>query len=174
MIRANTPEQQDHFLIKALQNGDQAALGKLYTSYAPVLLGVITRIVQHPDVAEQVLQETFVAIWSRIKVYDPSKNRFLTWGLAIARGIAIEALNTGKHGHLVQPAETTTFAKKIEDKRIQEAFCLLEPQEREALELIYLKGYSCQQAAAAMGIPEEALKSSLKMAFKHIGAQKAA
>jgi RNA polymerase sigma factor (sigma-70 family) len=174
MIRGKLQENPEQQLISALKHGDQSALGQLYTTHAPVLLGVITKIVQHAAIAEEVLQETFVAIWSRISLYDPSKNRFLTWGLAIARGIAIEALNTGKYGHLVQPIESTTFVLNQQNEKLQEAFCQLEPQEKAALELIYLKGYSCQQAANALGIAQEALTSCLKMAFKHIGAQKAA
>ncbi|QHL86486.1 sigma-70 family RNA polymerase sigma factor [Nibribacter ruber] len=174
MIRSKLQEHAEQYMIAALKNGDQSVLGNLYTNYAPVLLGVISRIVQDTAIAEQVLQETFVAIWSRIKLYDASTSRFLTWGLAIARGIAIEAVKTGKFQHLAQRSENSTFALAKESQDQPDTFYFLEPQEKEALELIYLKGYSCQEAAQELGIPEETLKTSLKLAFKHIGAERAA
>ncbi len=172
---------EEEHLIQAIRMGKQEAFGLLYDAYAPVLMGMISRMVPQTEVAEEVLKETFLTIWSRTHIFDPSQSRFLTWALAIARGIALEAQRTGKYGHLIPNAgvaprspETEPLKNLPEAKLDQEAFCQLEPQERAIIDLIYLKGYSCPQAAEALGISEELLKRQLKLAFKHIGAEKTA
>ncbi|GAB2537464.1 RNA polymerase sigma factor [Rufibacter soli] len=172
----------EDLLVRGLKTGNLTALSAVYDQYAAILLGVITRIVHHPEIAEEVLKETFTAICSRITVYDPSASRFLTWALAIARGISIEAIKTGKYQHLAEGSEKIKYANAEEamkrtlqdEKRVKQVFCHLEPQEKAILDLIYLKGKSCAEAAALLEISETDLKATLKMAFKHIGAERAA
>ncbi|ALI97733.1 RNA polymerase sigma factor [Rufibacter tibetensis] len=181
MVESRIGGESEKRLIEAIRQGKQEAFGLLYDTYAPVLMGMITRIVQHTDVAEEVLKETFLAIWSRIHIYDPSKSGFLTWGLAMARGIALEAKKTGMYGNLLHTTEKDAVvrqeeerAKQVEEAKVKETFCQLEPQEKAIIDLIYLKGYTCTQAAEALGISETQIKSHLKMAFKHIGAERTA
>ncbi|ARS34565.1 RNA polymerase sigma factor [Pontibacter actiniarum] len=167
----------EQYLIEALQQGNREVLGQLYDAYAPVMLGVISRIVEDAEVAEEVLQETFVAVWSRIEVYDYSRNRFLTWALAIARGMALEAVKAGKCNSLkkaaAKPAPEGAQAGKPQNQG-ESPLCHLEPQERAVLELIYLKGRSCPEAAAALGITEQKLRQTLQKAFIHLKAGKPA
>ncbi|AKQ45618.1 hypothetical protein TH63_08095 [Rufibacter radiotolerans] len=172
----------EELLIKALKRGNQTALSQVYDQYAAILLGVVTRIVHSPEIAEEVLKETFIAICTRIEVYDPSASRFLTWALALARGISIEAVKTGKYQHLAEGSEKVKYANAEEamkrtlqdEKRVREVFCHLEPQEKAILDLIYLKGKSCAEAAQQLQLSEQDLRAKLKMAFKHLGAERAA
>lgn len=166
--------ESEQSLVEALQQGKQEVLGLLYDAYAPAMMGVITRIVEDEQVAEEVLQETFMAIWSRIGIYDCTKNRFLTWGMAIARGIALEAVKKGKPEARFGATQTAEAAKKSYPPFFQQPLCNLEPQERAILELIYLKGYTCPEAAAKLGITETNLRASLKKAFIQLKAEKSA
>lgn len=162
--------ETEQSLVAALQQGKQEMLSILYDAYAPVMMGVITRIVPDKEQAEEVLQETFVAIWSRIDVYDSSKGRFLIWGLAIARGIALEAVKNGKYK---QPGPAYNAAQQ-EREQMLKPLCDLEPQERAILELIYLKGCSCAEVATELNITQETLKTTLKKAFIHLKSEKSA
>ncbi|GAB3812093.1 hypothetical protein GCM10028895_02800 [Pontibacter rugosus] len=76
MSGINLQGETEQSLVEALKQGKQEVLGLLYDAYAPVMMGVILRIVPDREVAEEVLQETFLAIWSRIEVYDASKKDF--------------------------------------------------------------------------------------------------
>lgn len=182
MSGINLQGETEQSLVAALQRGRQDVLGLLYDAYAPLMMGVISSIVPDTEVAEQVLQETFVAIWSRIDVYDASRNRFLIWSLAIARGMALEAVKSGRYSIVAQERRSRNFAgaerKGSIDSQIKEQqdkqLCLLEPQEKEVLELVYLKGHSCTKAAAELGITEEKLKAVIKKAFIHLKAEKSA
>lgn len=174
--------ETEESLVAALQQGRQEVLGLLYDAYAPVIMGVVMRIVPDKEVAEQVLQETFMAIWSRIDVYNPARNRFLIWGLVIARGIALEAVKNGKGNLVVKEQRSANFAGAADAKELvsyireqeDKQFCQLEPQERAVLELVYLKGHSCSEDAAALGITEEVLKAKLRSAFIHLKSEKSA
>ncbi|GGK79204.1 RNA polymerase sigma factor [Rufibacter glacialis] len=182
MVENRMGGESEQRLLEAIRLGKQEAFGLLYDAYAPVLMGMISRMVPSSEVAEEVLKETFLAIWSRIHIFDPSKTRFLTWALALGRGIALEAQKTGLYGTLLHTngteerarQEEERRAKELEEARVKEAFCQLAPQEKAIIDLIYLKGYSCAQAAEALGISEQQLKSHLKLAFKHIGAERTA
>lgn len=174
--------QTEQSLVEALQQGKQEVLGLLYDAYAPVMMGVIARIIPDKDVAEEVLHETFVAIWTRIGIYDSSRSRLLIWGLAIARGIALEAVKTGKYkpastteGNSCMPAEKEMNACILQDlQQDNKLFTCLNKQERTILDLIYLKGKSCEEVTAELGITAETLKTSLKKAFTQLKAEKSA
>lgn len=178
----NTPltyTEQD--LVRAFCQGKPEAIDWLYDKYAAVLLGLITRIMRNQEVAEAVLQDTFVNIWQQKDSYDASRLKPLSWLILIARDTAMAALKSGKYnltseaGKLVSVAdqESTIIRDRLVDGKIIEYFSNLEPTEKTALDLIYLKGYSCTEAAAALQVSEETVKAILRMACKHLRAGKA-
>lgn len=173
MSEINFEEEGEERLVEALREGRQEVLGELYDAYAPALLGVILRIVENKAVAEEVLKETFMAIWSRIGVYDPAKTRFLTWGLAIARGLALHAQRTGKYKHLADAAKKDTFgSSKLGAPENLALHCPLEPRQKAVLELLYLQGLSCAQVAEQLQLSEAEVRTVLRMAFVQLGAEK--
>jgi DNA-directed RNA polymerase specialized sigma24 family protein len=83
-------KMENQQLITRLQQQDQAAVGALYDAYGGALFGVVLRIVHSRELAEQVLQDTFVKVWRNSATYDASKGRLFTWLLNIARNTAID------------------------------------------------------------------------------------
>ncbi|MEJ8803884.1 RNA polymerase sigma factor [Pontibacter sp. H249] len=180
MSEINFEGENEEALIASIRQGRQEALGKLYDAYAPMMLGVITRIVQDKEVAEEVLSETFVAIWSRIGIYNSSKERLLTWGLAIARGIALEAVKTNRYKNLIKPSIKSVENNVLQnfdvtlrkDQPKKQDLCNLAPLERTVLELLYLKGRSCPEIAGELKMTEAEVKEILKSAFTQLKAEK--
>lgn len=174
--------ETEQSLVAALQQGRQEMLGKLYDAYAPTMMGVIIRIVQQHELAEQVLQETFVAIWERIGIYDASKDRLLTWGLAIARGIALEAVKTNRYSPGTNPPNKQSALRATPDKNVplqhngivKKDLCTLPPLEKKALELLYLQGRTCTETAGELNMTVDALRNIVKKAFTHLKAEKTA
>ena len=66
----------DLLLIDRIKAGDKNALFALYDKYAAALFGVIVRMCKDKEVAEDILQESFIKIWEKIQSYDPAKGRF--------------------------------------------------------------------------------------------------
>lgn len=178
----NIQGEAEQRIVAALRQGRQEVLAKLYDAYAPVMMGVISRIVQDQETAEEVLKDTFVAIWTRIGVYDASKQRLLTWGLAIARGLALEAVKSERYTSFSKSGEKAAENGKGSEKDVvsqQENkagadLCHLDSTEKRALELIYLKGYTCTEAAAHMNMTTGQLMELVKHAFVHLKAGKSA
>jgi RNA polymerase sigma factor (sigma-70 family) len=81
-------------LVGALKNQETVAIKALYDMYSGALLGVISRIVLQSEVAEDILQETFVKIWNSSGSYDPSKGRLFTWMMNIAQNLSIDKLRS--------------------------------------------------------------------------------
>ena len=81
---------QEH-ITQLLKTQDHSAIAQLYDAYSPALYGCVLRIVSSKEVAEQVIQDTFLKAWRYGPHYDEKKGRLFTWLLNIARNTAIDA-----------------------------------------------------------------------------------
>ena len=77
-----------------MKSRDSSAYSYLYDHYARSLYTVIAQIIPDVSAANDVLQETFIHVWTKIDTYDPRKGRLFTWLLQIARHAAIDALRS--------------------------------------------------------------------------------
>jgi RNA polymerase sigma-70 factor (ECF subfamily) len=143
-------DYQGHNIIVAIREGDPEAISKLYDQYSGVLFGFISRIVGNSFIAEGVLQNSFIVIWKSLAMYDPEKERLLTWMLKITMSISINAL-----------PETGTISKA--DTGISDFEYL-----NNAISLVFFKGLSLEDAAKKLEIPLEVLIPKMKMAFKQL------
>ncbi len=167
-------------LATSLQNSEPEVLALLYDAYASVLLGLITRIVKNTQTAELVLQETFLTIWQQRANYHPERCGLLTWVIMVAKETALATLQNTKHSLAASGTETPASAVKeqqIRSSQSDKTFNLklynhLNADEIAVLDLIYLKGCSCAEAAATLGISEENLKIILRQAITHLRATK--
>src|SRR4051812_46540739 len=78
------------WLLAAVSKHDQAAFEKLYAATRAKLYGVILRILRRTDLADDVMQETYIKIWSAAEQFDPALASPITWMVAIARNRAID------------------------------------------------------------------------------------
>src|SRR5207248_7979201 len=88
-------EPSDRELVARIARGDEAALGWLYDRYGGLALGLARRIVQDPGVAEEVVQDAFVAAWRRASTYHPDRGEPRSWLLTIVHHRAIDRLRSG-------------------------------------------------------------------------------
>jgi RNA polymerase sigma-70 factor, ECF subfamily len=87
------PETQtDAYLLQAVAEGSAEALASLYDRHAGGVYAVATRTTGDPSVASDVVQETFLALWDRAELFDPTRGSLRGWLLAIARNRAIDHL----------------------------------------------------------------------------------
>src|SRR5215469_18301012 len=78
------------WLIAAVAKGDEAAFERLYAATRAKLYGVVLRILRRPDLAEEVIQETYVKIWNSAGQFNPVLSSAITWMASIARNRAID------------------------------------------------------------------------------------
>src|SRR6202045_4641157 len=79
------------WLIAAVAKGDEAAFERLYAATRAKLFGLVLRILRRQDLAEEVVQEAYVKIWSSAGQFNPGLSSPITWMGSIAgnRGIAV-------------------------------------------------------------------------------------
>ena len=85
-------ELSDEQLMARVAARDAVAFELLYDRYAPVVLGVVVKIVGDRAVGEEVLQDTYWRIWSQAASYDPAKGPLRPWLFSIARRLALDVL----------------------------------------------------------------------------------
>ncbi|GGF08658.1 RNA polymerase sigma factor [Hymenobacter cavernae] len=87
-----TPQERE--LIRRLTTRDTAAITLFYERYGAMLYRVILRLVKHPVLAENVLQESLATIWYDFDTFDATQHRLFPWALMICRSKAQEELQS--------------------------------------------------------------------------------
>ena len=157
---------------------DKSALSYLYDHYSGALYGVIHRILQHEDIAEEVLQDIFLKIWNRIDQYDASKGKLFTWMLNIARNQAIDKTRSKEISKEKKTKDIDTLVHTIDRQEyqeqqidgigVQEILKVLPEEQRFVVEHLYFKGYTQSELAEESGIPLGTLKTRLRAAMQQL------
>lgn len=96
MIGAGSPDEpgelDDARLVARIAGGDEAAFVIAYDRHSSFIFGSVVRFVGDREVAAEVVQDAFVALWRRARQFDAASGSLLTWLLAIARHRAIDRL----------------------------------------------------------------------------------
>lgn len=174
-----SPPPQDHVraAFDRMLHGERSGLDDVYQLCAPALHGVLFRIVRTASEAEDLLQETFVRIWTRRASYVADKGTPFTWMLNIARNLAIDHLRSAHH-------RTLKIHDELEDVGIHDPVApegsqadtvdmsnhvdTLPTEQRQIVDLIYYQGYTQQEIADEFGIPLGTVKSRLRLAMKSL------
>src|SRR6266700_5878438 len=85
-VRGGDPERSDEALLEAVAERDRQALGALYERHAPWLLLRLSRRCSDPTIVEEVVQDTFVAVWRKPRAYEGTGPvPAWIWGIGIRR-----------------------------------------------------------------------------------------
>lgn len=157
-------------LMRRTAAGDHAAFAELYQATSAKLFGIALRICGRREIAEEVLQEAFVAIWGRAKYYDPVRGSVMTWLVTIVRHCAIDQLRhqqSRPEGHSAPEEVLSSFVASgrtdisADLRALQRCLDELDPQPRRAVLLAYLYGLTRDEIAAQLQVPVGTVKSSL-------------
>jgi RNA polymerase sigma-70 factor (ECF subfamily) len=97
----------DAALVREIADGSQIALAALYDRYADAVYAAASRLTRDRHVAEEVVQETFLALWNRAELYDPTAGSLSAWLHAIARNRTVDRLRAaGRRPNLVALSAT--------------------------------------------------------------------
>ncbi|MCC6727433.1 MAG: sigma-70 family RNA polymerase sigma factor [Saprospiraceae bacterium] len=162
--------------ISALKSGDKNALGTVYDQYGAALYGVVLRIVQSPEVAEEVVQDVFLKIFRNIASFDETKGKFYTWAVNIARNTAIDATRTSEFRKsqktdqfdFVVYRESHTATPFVEGIGLKELVGKLEEKHRKVIDLAYFQGYTQTEIEQALNIPIGTVKTRMRLAIKEL------
>lgn len=159
-----------------LKSGDEKALEELYDRFSSALYGVIHKIVKNEDLAQDVLQESFIKIWTHIKTFDPKRGRLFTWCLNIARNLSIDKIRKSEYKAINQNIEDSVYIvdsmKNTETATdtigVKTLVDKLEPDLRVLIEGAYFMGYTQQELSEMLQIPLGTVKSRMRLAMSKL------
>ena len=166
--------QRDAALAAGLQARDEDALREVVTLYGPAVHGMALRVLTDATLAEEVVQDTFLALWRRPGSYDPARGASLKAFLSgVARNKAVDLVRREESRRrvkdsLLSDAEagtgaTMSPADEIGDRiAVQGALQQLSAPQREAVVLAYFGGRTYREVAKELGIPEGTAKTRLR------------
>jgi RNA polymerase sigma-70 factor (ECF subfamily) len=173
-------EPGDPELVRRMQRGDEAALEALYARYGGLIFTLALRIVGDPELAREVLQDTFLRSWKGSESYDPRRGRVPWWLMGIARNSAIDLLRSRSHQarlreqqHLSPGAPASEPAHPDPDalgvrRAVAGALQALSAVQRQAIELAYYGGFTQAEIARELGEPLGTIKSRTRDAMERL------
>lgn len=162
-------------IVQLLHEGDKRAIQLAYANYGETVYGIVLRIVKTAENAEEVLQDTFIKMWKYGHSYNPSKGRFFTWLINIARNVCFDLLKSGKN---IRAKKTDSLdspvydhveiadTQNLGDSGLANVIKGLEEKYRKIIEMVYFEGYSQSEISKELDIPLGTVKSRLRIAIK--------
>jgi RNA polymerase sigma factor (sigma-70 family) len=160
----------DEALVALVARADDGALAELYDRFGHVAYGLALRVVRDPALAEDSVQEAFLAVWRSAARFVPERGKASTWILTLVHRRAVDIVRR-EEPRRTEPLEAAPqpSANLTEDEawlrlrrtRVQEALQRLPDQQREALELAYFGGFTQSELADRLGEPLGTIKSRM-------------
>ncbi len=169
----------DEQIIRLLREDDQQAVSALVAKYGDALLGVLVKMVNQRETAEDLLQEVFVKAWKNKRSYNEKRGRLFTWLINIARNTAIDYLRIKKNQIHRQSANLDTTVYEVDDRLgseemqvadvgLQKAVAQLDEKYRQIIDLLYLQGYSQREITKEFDIPLGTVKTRAIAAIREL------
>jgi RNA polymerase sigma-70 factor (ECF subfamily) len=167
------------WLLAAVAKGDEAALERLYRATRPKLYGVVLRILRRADLADEVMQETYLKVWKMAAKFDPTVASPITWMVAIARNRAIDIVRKKGEVSIEEEPDALNVAADTppplarremneELKRLLSCLGKLDPEKQRIVLLAYYSGWSRDQLAKKLDIPVNTIKTWLRRSLLEI------
>ncbi len=162
-------------IVELLKAGDERAIGLLYDHYADALYGVAIKVTHEEELAQDVLQESFIKIWKNAHKYDATKARLFTWLFRVVQNTAIDKVRSRqrKQAKEIQTEDSnvyhlTTAPLAIEHMDIQTHANGLEDKYRIVIDALFFQGMTQQEASDELNIPLGTVKSRLKIGLREL------
>ena len=160
-----------------MAQGSQDALASLYDQTSPMLNGLLLRILEHPEDAEEVLLDVYMKAWKYAGRYTEQRGSVVAWLMIMARNAAIDrirqkraqpktlafepAVTPEPEANEASPEEQTAESQRR--KRVQQVLRELPPEQREVVELAFFGGLTHAELAEHLREPLGTIKSRIRM-----------
>ena len=175
-------ELGDEHLIQALADGRTWAMELLYQRYNGPLYSLAYRIVADRQVAEELLQEVFLATWRHAASYTPASGNVRRWLMSITHHRAIDYLRHRRRHPLKEVAlegieqdESIAYPDVWDDvwhstqiSMVRECMMELLPEQRLVIELAYFQGWTQSEIAKANQVPLGTVKARIRLGLQHL------
>jgi RNA polymerase sigma-70 factor (ECF subfamily) len=173
-MRKHLAHLSDEALVALVARGDETALAELYDRIGRVAYGLALRVLRDERLAEDAVQEGFLAVWRTAAAFRAERAKASTWILTLVHRRAVDLVRREERRR-ADPLDEATAAEtaseaagpeeaawlRFERERIQAALASLPDAQREAIELAYYGGFSQTELAERLGVPLGTIKSRM-------------
>lgn len=177
-------EAHDRELVDRVRRKDEDAFRSLFARYAPAAKSLALRVVRQTHLAEEIVQEAFLAIWRSPERFDRSKGSVRSWLMSTVHNRGVDAIRREESQRrradqaavvrLVVDDPTDDVAIAIDRPREQElvrkALDELPDEQRDVIAGMYFEGLTQSQIAARTGLPLGTVKSRTLLGMRRLRA----
>ncbi|MES1257961.1 MAG: sigma-70 family RNA polymerase sigma factor, partial [Acidobacteriota bacterium] len=166
-------------LVGRMASGEQEALARIYDETSSLLNGLLLRMLEYPQDAEEALLDVFMKAWKNAGTYRPERGSVQAWLVIMARTIAIDRIRRKRAqpktsglefdngveflSRAVSPEEQAGDAQRR--RKVEAVLRELPPDQREVLEMAFYKGFTHSELARLWGQPLGSVKSRIRTAL---------
>jgi RNA polymerase sigma-70 factor (ECF subfamily) len=161
----------DEAVVALTARSDEVALAELYDRYGRAAYALALRVLRDEALAEDAVQEAFLAIWRGASRFIPEKAKASTWIMTLVHRRAVDLVRREERRRADPLPETEPGSGgpsaadsawlHLERERVQAALAQLPETQREAIELAYYGGFTQSELAERLGEPLGTIKSRM-------------
>ncbi|HEU5091245.1 MAG TPA: sigma-70 family RNA polymerase sigma factor [Nitrospira sp.] len=163
-------------LIALTAQGDQTALATFYDRTSPQVFGLIYKILNNREAAEEVTLDVYTQVWRQAHTYDQARGAPGAWLMMLARTRAIDRFRAGavEQGRIesldavelfISDGDTPEQDVEGQERRryVQQALAVLTAEQRQVIALAYFYGLSQSEIAEKLQLPLGTVKTRIRL-----------
>jgi RNA polymerase sigma-70 factor (ECF subfamily) len=177
-------ETSEAELVQRVAAGDNEAFAVLFDRHSSRVLGMLIQLMRRRELAEELLQETFLQAWSQADRYREDRATVCGWLLMLARSRALDHLRSsrsraereekvstdGSMPQVAEPVGTGDLEARERQRFVLNALSGLSEDQRRCVELAFFKGLSHGEIAAELEQPLGTVKSRILLGMRKLRA----
>jgi RNA polymerase sigma factor (sigma-70 family) len=171
MARRDLAHLSDEAVVALTARSDEVALAELYDRYGRAAYGLALRVLRDEALAEDAVQDAFLAVWRGASRFIPERAKASTWIMTLVHRRAVDLVRREERRRADPlpeaelgsggPSAAESTWLHLERERVQAALRRLPDQQREAIELAYYGGFTQSELAERLGEPLGTIKSRM-------------
>jgi len=171
-------EDPETLLERVARDRDREALARLFGLIGPRVKSMMLKLGASNAVAEDMVQETFLAVWRKAHLYSTERGAAVTWIFTIARNLRIDQFRRQSNKPYEdleavslasdEPSGSMVIEQKQVIDRVSHALKTLSAEQQEVVRLSFIHDLPHAQIAEKIGIPLGTVKSRLRLAYERL------
>jgi RNA polymerase sigma-70 factor, ECF subfamily len=176
-------EAHDRELVARVRQRDEDAFRSLFARYAPAAKALAQRVVRQANLAEEIVQEAFMAVWRNPQGYDARRGSVRSWLMGTVHHRAVDLVRReeahrrrAEHAVVDMREEQADHADEVaaemdrpnEGLLVRSALADLPAEQRDVIEMMYFDGLSQSQIAERTGIALGTVKSRTLLGMRRL------
>jgi RNA polymerase sigma-70 factor (ECF subfamily) len=184
-VAVDLTDARDRDLVRRIERGEEEAFRGLFRRYAPSAMSLARRVARQPFLAEEIVQEAFLAVWRDPGGYDQRRGSVKSWLMGMVHHRAVDAVRREESQRrraeqsaasdvvvVEDPAASVVEALGAPEEReaVRSALDQLPPEQRRVIELMYFEGMSQSRIASRLDLPLGTVKSRTLLGMRRLRA----